>query len=548
MSTPIFSKSRATSPWSQDGGPHGFACPECGATLQAISPHALLCACDGRSYRREEGVWQLLSAEDASKYSRFVDEYTCIRHREGRGGELPEYYRRLPFATGRYRYDWHVRAVSFRRFVRQVVAPLEPRRLRILDVGAGNGWLSYRMAKRGHEAYAVDLRTDGRDGLGAHVHYDAAFVPVQADFDRLPFRDEWFDVVVFNASFHYSTCYEHTLGEALRVLAPGGRVVVVDSPIYGRSVSGEKMVLARKNHFRQAYGFASDSIDSEEYLTPRRLRELSARLGVTWTCVEPWYGLRWMARRVVGRIRHGRESARFALLVGRAELEVDSYLREAWPNPVLRGVGRLALKVRFLARQRSRLARDVMETVRDIELRVPPDVFNPVLFRTGSFLAETVLEGAVDRGATVLDLGTGSGVCGIAAARAGADVIAVDVNPKALESARENGRRNDVALDVRPADLFDGVGAFDVVLFNPPYYPGRPETPFEQSWRSNDLVVRFAAELRSHLHPGGYALVVLSTDGSCPDYLRRFAAAGLRLAVVSERRFTNETLTIYRVA
>ena len=61
------------------------------------------------------------------------------------------------------------------------------RPLRLLDLGAGNGWLSYHLARRGHEAAAVDLTVNDFDGLGAHVHFDAPFTPVQAEFDHLPF-------------------------------------------------------------------------------------------------------------------------------------------------------------------------------------------------------------------------------------------------------------------------------------------------------------------------------------------------------------------------
>ena len=41
------------------------------------------------------------------------------------------------------------------------------RALRILDLGAGNGWMSYRLALQGHLPIAVDLLTNDRDGLGA---------------------------------------------------------------------------------------------------------------------------------------------------------------------------------------------------------------------------------------------------------------------------------------------------------------------------------------------------------------------------------------------
>jgi release factor glutamine methyltransferase len=60
------------------------------------------------------------------------------------------------------------------------------------------------------------------------------------------------------------------------------------------------------------------------------------------------------------------------------------------------------------------------------------------------------------RGQRVLDMGTGSGVSALLAARVGADVIAVDVNPEAVAGARANAEANDLAerITFLHGDLF----------------------------------------------------------------------------------------------
>lgn len=69
---------------------------------------------------------------------------------------------------------------------------------------------------------------------------------------------------------------------------------------------------------------------------------------------------------------------------------------------------------------------------------------------------------------TVLDIGTGSGVLGIAATLLGAaSVMAIDNDPDAVQSARENAARNDAAVDIRVADLSNlALPAFDFVVAN----------------------------------------------------------------------------------
>lgn len=92
-------------------------------------------------------------------------------------------------------------------------------------------------------------------------------------------------------------------------------------------------------------------------------------------------------------------------------------------------------------------------------------------------LVEVVLEEVEDRPADILDLCTGSGCVAIAIAThaPAAHVVAVDLNPAALELAQRNARRHEVDRRVafRQGDLFDalhaGDGSFDVVCANPPY-------------------------------------------------------------------------------
>jgi SAM-dependent methyltransferase len=299
-----------------------FACPVCRKPLERVAPGERRCCADGTHYSCEEGIWRFLTAERAAYFQQFMQEYETVRRGEGRGSDDLTYYRALPFEdlTGRYTDQWAIRARSFQALVDRVIAPMEAERsrpLKTLDLGGGNGWLSYRLSQRGHYVGAVDLLTNPMDGLGAYMYYDLTFVPIQAEFDRLPLVEDEVDLAIFNASLHYSTDYETTLREALRVLREDGRLVILDTPVYRDPSSGQQMVREREARFEGEYGFPSNALPSQNYLTCEQLEHLEARLGLRWQRIVPFYGWRWSLKPYWARLRGSREPAQFMLIVGR---------------------------------------------------------------------------------------------------------------------------------------------------------------------------------------------------------------------------------------
>jgi ubiquinone/menaquinone biosynthesis C-methylase UbiE len=133
----------------------------------------------------------------------------------------------------------------------------------------------------------------------------------------LPFKDEQFGAIIFNASFHYSEDYEDTLREALRCLKPGGLMIISDTPWYSCEESGRKMVTERHIQFRQRFGTASNSVNSLEYLTDERLRTLEENFSIRWTVHSPKYGWKWAMRPWIAKLRGHREPSRFRIYVAR---------------------------------------------------------------------------------------------------------------------------------------------------------------------------------------------------------------------------------------
>ena len=326
-------------PSSADGlegsqrNPFVFACPVCQGALVREARGGLACAADGLTFRYEAGIWRFLPQERAAALAQFRQEYETVRRSEARGSEDSAFYQALPFIGEKgaessfllrflrpVRLDiaWAVRAHSFGMLLEQVVVPLEiekKRPLRILDLGAGNGWLSNRLAARGHDLAAVDLGVNDRDGLGAQRYYQTKFTCLQAEYDRLPLGDDQLDLLIFNASLHYSVNYEVTLREARRVLRSEGLIVVMDTAVYQKHHSGEQMVAGREATFLRRHGFASNALPSENFLTPQRLEQLADTVGLQWHHLETVPRWRQWVRWLKVQVRRQREPAQFPLIL-----------------------------------------------------------------------------------------------------------------------------------------------------------------------------------------------------------------------------------------
>lgn len=297
-----------------------FACPRCGSSLASRQ-----CRVCGFQLSEHDGIFDALLPERKTHYARFIEDYETVRAAEGRAGPGDDFYLSLPYrdASGRNSRQWQIRSQSFDCLMRVLKTNFPKAGARVLDLGAGNGWLSYRLASAGYCPVAVDLLMNKADGLGAAAHYRGSlrnlFPRVRAELMRLPFEREQFDAAIFNASFHYAEDYLASLREAFRCARTGGMVVICDTPWYSSDGSGQKMLVERRKDFVARYGFASDSIQSMEYLTDERLRALERQLSIRWTRYMPRYDLRWRMRPLVARLRRRREPSRFRIYTARKE-------------------------------------------------------------------------------------------------------------------------------------------------------------------------------------------------------------------------------------
>lgn len=246
----------------------------------------------------------LVRAEDRERLEQFSQVYRSARLREGQGILSVDQARALPYGRppGFPALYWEVRRQSFAALM-GILAREGPTPAAgpAADLGAGFGWLSYRLGELGYDVVAVEASRDDLFGLGAAQRYYGPAVPflaVQGNLEHPPLRAGRLGLIVLYASLHYAGDLEGTLSRCARALRHGGRLIVVDSPISRRPESGT--------------GRGDRHLGREELSAAMRTAGLVPR----WLTVRR--GRRWWRRQLAARLKRDKPFS-FPIAVGDKE-------------------------------------------------------------------------------------------------------------------------------------------------------------------------------------------------------------------------------------
>ena len=293
-------------------------CPECRVPTDQVDD-GLRCGSCGTRYEQRGGVHRFLGRAREADASAFAEQYRAVRQIDGHRSTQPAYYRMLPSVPRGHPQaaEWRIRRESYASLERQAIPAIWLGQSRILELGAGCAWVSYRLASLGYRAVAVDRFDDETDGLGACRHYPVQFAAVQADFDRLPFEPQQFDAAIFTGSLHYSADPAATLREAGRMITAGGIIAVMDSPMFVRAADGEAMVADQQRRMRAEHGIAAPVRAGVGFLTYAAMERAFAAIGLRARWFPSRGPLLWRIRRQMAWFRLKRAPSAFGVWVGR---------------------------------------------------------------------------------------------------------------------------------------------------------------------------------------------------------------------------------------
>lgn len=186
-----------------------------------------------------------------------------------------------------------------------------------------------------------------------------------------------------------------------------------------------------------------------------------------------------------------------------------------------------------------------------ITLEIPTQVFHPGFFSSTQILLQYITRLPL-QSKSLLELGAGSGLIAMQAAKQGAVVTATDINPIAVKYLHSNSAQNNVTLEIIRCDLFTAIPnqSFDIIAINPPYYKKQPVTLQDHAWFCGENGEYFSGlfkQLADYIHDKTEIIMVLC-DGCDIKMIETLASGnGFKLQLMLTKQNLLEKNFIYKI-
>lgn len=152
----------------------------------------------------------------------------------------------------------------------------------------------------------------------------------------------------------------------------------------------------------------------------------------------------------------------------------------------------------------------------------------------------------------VLDIGTGTGIQAVTAAKKARNVLATDISPVAIDYCKKNIKNKKITF--KKSDLFKHIRKkFDLIIFNPPYLPEDAEEPEESKLSTTggrygyELTERFISQAANYLQKDGKILLLFSSMTNKDKIDKVIENYGFEFKQLGKKKIDFEELYVYLV-
>jgi release factor glutamine methyltransferase len=190
-------------------------------------------------------------------------------------------------------------------------------------------------------------------------------------------------------------------------------------------------------------------------------------------------------------------------------------------------------------------------TYEDIKVDIDPGVFHPGLFYSTKYLIEYLQKQNITS-KNFLELGCGSGLISITAAKKGANSFASDISGQAVDCALKNSLKNNVILTVYQSDLFDRIPSqiFDYIIINPPFYAKDPGFESEFAWYCGSDYVFFKklfSQVKKYIDQNSEAVMILSSECNIKKINELAKEQNIIMKCICTKKFLLETQFLFNL-
>ena len=167
----------------------------------------------------------------------------------------------------------------------------------------------------------------------------------------------------------------------------------------------------------------------------------------------------------------------------------------------------------------------------------------------------------IEKGQSVLEIGTGSGVVAMYASRLTDRITVTDINFDACRLAEKNFEDNGIEnIEILFGNMFEPVKnrKFDVILFNTPYLPTEEDEvldntinyAFDGGLNGRKVIDIFLNEVGNHLNDGGIVQLIQSSLSGNDETLEMLDRLGFIAEIAASEHFFFEDITLinaYRI-
>lgn len=200
---------------------------------------------------------------------------------------------------------------------------------------------------------------------------------------------------------------------------------------------------------------------------------------------------------------------------------------------------------------RNRIHRADIYEYKGIVLHIPAGVFHPKYFFSTKYLLKTVLALPI-KNKTLLELGAGSGLISLTAAKEGAIVTASDISKTVITTLEQNAHSCNINIEIIHSDLFTAIPdkQFNFIIINPPYYPKEPRNELEMAWycgKDFEYYHKLFAQLPSRIYGGTLVLMILA-DGCDITTIKEIALSRqLQMNIYTQQKIWWEQQYIFKI-